>query len=114
MSPVETAAEIRRGAAKDLTGVPLLLAVPILPTGAILFAELIVGRMADWVDKGREIDPKEGDFETLLLLFNTRTDPEALDNGLLSSLSESIGYKREKNKEKVNERTFTGCTLVKV
>lgn len=100
MSPVETAADMRRGGCKDLIGVPLLLPLllallNLLPTGVILFAELIVGRMADRDDNGREIDPKEGDFETpepTVRRFEwlKLVEPEALDFGRLSSLSESF------------------------
>lgn len=73
----------------------LLFELPnLLPIGFILFAELMVGRIADWDEAGREIDPNEGDFETpepVVRRFEWLkvVEPEALDCGRLSSLSES-------------------------
>lgn len=68
MSPVDTAEEIRRTGCNDFIGVPALLPPPAPtlppPEAAALLAELMVGRMADWLDNGREMDPNEGDFET--------------------------------------------------
>ncbi len=100
MSPVETADEMRRGPKRDLVGVPelpLLLPGPILPPpGVVLLAELMVGRMADGVETGREIDPKDGDLETPEFAVRPRdewirlVEPEALDCGRLSSPSESV------------------------
>lgn len=100
MSPVETADEMRRGPKRDLVGVPelpLLLPGPILPPpGIVLLAELMVGRMADGVETGREIDPKDGDLETPEPAVRPRdewtrlVEPEALDCGRLSSPSESV------------------------
>ena len=104
MSPVETADEIRRGACKDFIGVPpLLLPLILLPDkAAALLAELMVGRMEDCVDKGRDIDPNEGDLETpeatvRLPRFELirLVEPEALDCGRFRSLSESLAWKRE-------------------
>ena len=107
MSPVETADEMRRGAERDLIGVPappLLLPGPALPPpGAILLAELMVGRMADGVDTGREIDPKDGDLETPEPTARPRdewtrlVEPEALDCGRFNSPSESVVYNRMNN-----------------
>lgn len=88
MSPVETADEIRRVVCRDFIGVPPLLLPPtLLPDmAAALLAELMVGRMADCVDEGREMDPNEGDLDTPeatvrlpRLEWIKLVEPEALD-----------------------------------
>lgn len=107
------AEEILRGGAKDLMGVELALSTPALPGGADLFDELMVGRIAEGVaDRGRDIDPNDGDLETLpvkprpelLLAFETA----ALDCGRLSSPSESVCGTPEFN---VVSNTLRGLTL---
>ena len=68
----------------------LLLLLLMLPPGAVLLAELIVGRIADGV---RLTGPNDGDFETFddeLRIACTGVIPEALDKGRFSSPSESM------------------------
>lgn len=65
MSPVETADEMRLETDKDFPGVPP--EPNLLLPGATLFAELMVGLIADGVEPGpRAIDPNDGDFDTPL------------------------------------------------
>jgi len=69
----------------------LLLLLLVLLPGAVLLAELIVGRMADGV---RLIEPEDGDLETpdeALRMACTGVIPEALDIGRFNSPSESVG-----------------------
>ena len=46
---IDMAEEILRGGARDLMGVELALKMPDFPAGIVLFAELIVGRIAEGV-----------------------------------------------------------------
>ena len=98
MSPVDMADVMRRelgGGWSDFMEVELLslLLLLLMPPGADLLAELIVGRMADGV---RLIEPNDDDLETFdeeLRIACTGVIPEALDRGRFSSPSESVDYK---------------------